>query len=84
MNRIWHVLLLTAVLLSGPSFGTGCAARHREQIQPIERQEAAPMRPADSLDEEKSFSDRIGEVGVVLLVVLVAVGGIVVPVIFLL
>ena len=80
-----NVPLRLAVLLlafSGVLFlGAGCASR---QHQPAEVEEDAGIeRPAVPLSEEEGLTDRIGEVGVALLVVGIAIALIVIPLIFL-
>jgi hypothetical protein len=73
-----------AVLLlafSGVLFlGAGCASR---QHQPAEVEEDAGIeRPAVPLNEEEGLTDRIGEVGVVLIVVGITLGLIIIPLLF--
>jgi len=69
------VLLLA---FSGVLFlGGGCASR---QHQPAEVEEDAGIeRPAVPLSEEEGLTDRIGEVGVVILVVGITIGLILIP-----
>jgi hypothetical protein len=75
----WAVLLLA---LTGTLFvGAGCATRQHETVPPEE--ETSIERPAVPLSEEESLTDRIGEVGVVLLVVGVAIGLILIPILLL-
>lgn len=70
------VLLLA---LSGVLFlGGGCASRQREPAQ-IE-DDTSIERPAVPLGEEEGLTDRIGQVGVVLLVVGVTIGLILIPI----
>ena len=45
--------------------------------------EAGIERPAQPLSEEETLADRIGQVGVVILIVVVTVGGILVPILLL-
>jgi hypothetical protein len=73
------VLLLA---LSGVLFlGGGCASRQR---QPAEVDESTTVeRPAVPLSEEQGLADRIGEVGVVILVVGVTIGLILIPILLL-
>ena len=74
------VLLLA---LCGAVFlGGGCAARQHEPV-PAEEEETGIERPAVPLSEETSLTDRIGEVGVVHLVVGVAIGLILLPILLL-
>ncbi len=59
----------------------GCASR---RAQPTSIEEPASIeRPAQPLGEEETLTDRIGEVGVVLLVVAVTVGLIAIPLLLL-
>ena len=58
----------------------GCAT-HQPQGSSIE--EPSIERPAVPLGEEESFWDHAGEVGIVLLVIGIAVGGILVPILLL-
>ncbi len=71
------LLTLTGTLL----LGAGCATRQHE-MAPAE-EETNIERPAVPLSEEEGVTDRIGEVGVVLLVVAVAVGLILLPILLL-
>ena len=75
---------LTVVLLalSGVLFlGAGCASR---QHQPAEVEEDAGIeRPAVPLGEEEGLTDRIGEVGVVILLVGITLGLILIPLLLL-
>jgi len=77
-------LRLTVLLLalSGALFLTaGCASRQHE---PAEVEEDSGIeRPAVPLSEEEGLTDRIGEVGVALLVIGITVALIVLPLIFL-
>jgi hypothetical protein len=75
------VVLLLA--LCGTLFlAAGCTAR-QHQPAPDEEEETSIERPAVPLSEETSLSDRIGEVGVVLLVIGVAIGLILIPILLL-
>ena len=78
----WQSLILLLVLTSSLSWGVGCAGRDHygggiEDSTSIER-------PAVPLSEEESLADKAGEVGVVVLMVVVAVGGILLPILLLL
>jgi hypothetical protein len=80
--RAYHTpVRLTVLLLAlcGALFlGTGCASRQR---QPADIDDDRSIeRPAVPMSEETDLVDRIGEVGVVLLVVGVAVGLILIPI----
>ena len=75
----WSVLLLA---LSAVLFvGAGCASRQHQAAQVEE--DSGIERPAVPLSEEEGLSDRIGEVGVVLLVVGITIGLIIVPILLL-
>lgn len=83
--RAYHTPVRLAFLLlalcGGLFFGAGCASRQR---QPAEIDDDRSIeRPAVPLGEEGDLADRIGEVGVVLLVVGVAIGLILIPILFL-
>ena len=77
----WQMAYTLAALSLVLLIEAGCASRQRSTT-PIE-EPAGIERPARSLEEEESLFDRIGEVGVVLLVVGVTIGLIVVPLLFL-
>ncbi len=66
--------LVIAVLV-----GSGCATQQRNRPAEDTRIE----RPAVPLSEEEGLSDKIGEVGVVVLVVVLTVGVILVPILLL-
>jgi hypothetical protein len=73
------VLLLA---LAGVLFlGGGCASRQREPAQIDD--DTSIERPAVPLSEETSLTDRIGEVGVVILVVGITLGLILIPLLLL-
>jgi hypothetical protein len=77
----WQMACVLTALSAVLVVGAGCASR---QQQPAPIQEPAGIeRPAQPLSEEESLSDRIGEVGIVILVIGVTVGLIVVPLLFL-
>lgn len=76
--RITLVLLTLSAMLT---LASGCAARSSESTSMEEP--AGIERPAQPLEEEEGLADRIGEVGIVLLVVVVTVGGILVPLLLL-
>jgi hypothetical protein len=83
MPRVAIRFAFLLLALSGALFlGGGCAARQHEPV-PAEEEETSIERPAVPLSEETSWTDRIGEVGVVLLVVGVAVGLILLPILLL-
>jgi hypothetical protein len=79
--RLWQaaivIMALSGLLLVAP----GCASEQRsygrdDNIESIER-------PAQPLEDEESFADKIGEVGVVLLLVGTVAAGILVPLLLL-
>lgn len=80
--QLRRLLLAIVMMLGCAAAGPGCAARQRETA-PIERQATSLERPAKPLSEEESLADRIGEVGIVVLVVVVTVGGILLPILLL-
>jgi hypothetical protein len=74
---LFPVAFLAVTLLAG----AGCASRDRDR-PPID-QPASIERPAKPIDEEQGLADKIGEVGVALLVVSIVIAGIVLPLILL-
>jgi len=77
-----HALRVMVVLLGlggGLLLGAGCAERQPQFID----SDTSIERPARPVSEEEGLSDRIGEVGVVLLVVAIAVGVILIPILLL-
>ena len=79
--RSWRVFLVLTALCASLLLASGCAGR-QPQGTSIESP-ASIERPAQSLGEEESLADKIGQVGVVLLVVGAAIGGILVPLLLL-
>jgi hypothetical protein len=79
---LWlRTTLLLAALCGGVALVSGCASR---QPQPTTIESRASSDETNAaLTDDKSLADRLGEGGVVLLVVAVAIGGIVLPLIFL-
>ena len=81
MIGMWQSVLRLVVLGIMLSGAVGCAAR---QPHPASVEESAGIeRPARPLEEEESFWDRAGEVGIVLLIVGITVGGILLPILLL-
>jgi hypothetical protein len=76
--RSWQTVIVFAVLSGVLLVAPGCASQQRspERGDTVESME----RPAVPLEDEETLSDKIGEVGVVLLVV----GAVVVPIVLLL
>ena len=81
-GRRYHAPVRLAFLLlalcGALCFGTGCASRQRQAAEIDD--DRSIERPAVPLSEEEGLADRIGEVGVVLLVVGVAIGLILIPI----
>ncbi len=77
----WQMACALAVLSALLAVGAGCASQQRQTTSVEEP--VGIERPARSLGEEETLSDRIGEVGVVLLVVGVTLGLILVPLLLL-
>ena len=74
--------------LSGVLFVSGGCASHQRQptrVQQVDQvdDDSSIERPAVPLGEETGLVDRIGEVGVVLLVVGIAIGLILIPILLL-
>jgi hypothetical protein len=74
--QAWQVAITRMALCTVLSLAAGCAGRQPET--PWIEEPVGIERPAVPLGEEESLADRIGEVGVVLLVVGVTIGGIIV------
>jgi hypothetical protein len=77
MTHALRMVVLFVALCSAPLATTGCAAR---PMQPPMIETETIERPAEPLDDEESLADRIGEVGIVILVVGIAIGGILLPI----
>lgn len=76
-----RVAVLLLALTGALFFASGCASR---QHQPTQVEDETNIeRPAVPLSEEEGLADRIGEVGVVLLVVGVTIGLILIPILLL-
>ena len=81
MIGMWQSVLRLVVLCILLSGAVGCAAR---QPYPASIDESTSIeRPARPLEEEETFWDRAGEVGIVILIVAITVGGILVPILLL-
>lgn len=78
------VFILLGVLTCGVTL-TGCSARPAmtPQEEQANRERGGIERPARALSEEDSFSDQLGKIGVVILVVGITLAGIIVPIILL-
>ena len=70
--------LVVLVLCGNLALASGCATRQRYPT--TAETEESIERPARSLDEEETLADRIGQVGVVILVVGITVGLILIPI----
>ncbi len=81
MMHGWQMTFGLAALCAVLFLGVGCAAHHR-QPSAVE-DDAGIERPAQPLGEEEGLADRIGQIGIVLLLVVVTVGGILVPILLL-
>ena len=75
-------LVVVVVALGGGLLATSGCANRQHQPAAID-DDTSIERPATPLDEETSWTDRIGEVGIVLLIVAVTVGGILIPILLL-
>jgi len=78
----WLLRLLRVAIVGALLGGAGCAV-HRQAV-PADDTATGNVRAARPLGEEDSVADRAGQVMVVLLVIVVTVGLILVPVVFLL
>ena len=81
MTDGWQKVLGLAVVCAVLVLAAGCATHQR--YPSAAEEEAGIERPAQPLGEEEGLADRIGEVGIVILVVVVTVGGILVPLLLL-
>lgn len=85
MVTMTRSLLLVLVFFGTLVFGfgtTGCSSRPRmtQQEEQANRERQSIERPAQAIGEETSMSDRMGQVGVVLLVVGITLAGIILPI----
>jgi hypothetical protein len=78
----WWRMACVLIALCGALFaGAGCASH---QATPETEEESTSIeRPAVPLEEEETLTDRIGQVGVVILVLAVTIGGILLPILLL-
>ncbi len=79
MSHGWRMACVLACLAGALFLAPGCATQQRPGPGDHSRVE----RPAHPLEEEEGLSDKIGQVGVVVLIVVVTVGGILIPIILL-
>jgi hypothetical protein len=70
--------LIALALCASLALASGCASRQRYPT--TDESEESIERPAQPLSEEEGLADRIGEVGIVILVVAVTVGLILIPI----
>ncbi len=81
MMRVWQSALGLVVLSAVLFFAAGCATHQR---QPASVEESTSIeRPARPLEEEETFWDHTGEVGIVILIIGITVGGILLPILLL-
>jgi hypothetical protein len=83
-RSLFLVLTLFGALTCGFTI-TGCSTRPAmtPQEQQANRERESIERPARPIEDESTFTDRIGQVGVVLLIVGVTLAGILVPILLL-
>ena len=79
MSHWWRMAYVLVCFAGALFLAPGCATQYRPGPGDHSRME----RPAHPLEEEESLSDKVGEVGVVVLIVVVTVGGILIPIILL-
>ncbi len=81
LTRSLFLVLILFGTLAGPLATTGCSTRPvmTRQEEQANRERQSIERPARSIDEESSFTDRIGQVVVVIVIVGVTIAGILVP-----
>jgi len=75
--RSWRAALVLVMLSACLLLAPGCASEQR--APEYDDATSSFERPARPLDEEETLSDKVGEVGVVLLVVGGVAAGIVLP-----
>ena len=76
-----HKAFVLMALCSVLWLAAGCASRPHQAAEIDDT--SSIERPAVPLGEEQTLSDRFGEMGIVLLVIAVAVGGILIPILLL-
>jgi hypothetical protein len=81
MMRAWASALGFVALCVTLFLAPGCAT-HQPQGSSIEEPNGIE-RPAVALDEEEDLWDHAGEVGIVILVIGIAIGGILLPILLL-
>jgi hypothetical protein len=80
-----RLLVLTFVLfgtIAGSLTTTGCSTRPgmTRQEEQANRERQSIERPARAIDDEASFTDRVGQVVVVIVIVGVTIAGILLPI----
>ena len=75
----WLLVCVGVALAGVLCTGAGCASRQRTAVE----EPTSIERPAVALEEEEGIADKIGQVGVVLLVVGVTIGLILLPILLL-
>ncbi len=75
----WRMGCVLCALVIAVLVGSGCATHQRSR--PAE--DTGIERPAVPVSEDESLTDKIGEVGVVVLIVVLTVGVILVPILLL-
>jgi hypothetical protein len=80
--RTWLIVLALLGAFACGSSISGCSTRPMmtQEEQQANRERESIERPARPIDEETSLADRIGQVGVVILVVGITLAGILVPI----
>ncbi|HEX7409829.1 MAG TPA: hypothetical protein VF515_19545 [Candidatus Binatia bacterium] len=76
----WRKACLVVVLLAGLTVLGACTAR---QPRPTAAEKRAAIERSAPLPEEAGVGDQIGQVGVAVLLVVVTVGGILLPILLL-
>jgi hypothetical protein len=76
--RSWHLVCVLAVLCATLSLASGCASGKKPEPATVDYR--GIERPARPVIEEESISDRMGQIGVVLLVIVVTAGAIALPI----
>ena len=72
MMHALQVIVVFMALGSGLVLPSGCASRQQDVVM---MEEPMPIeRPAEPLEDEESFADKVGQVGVVILLLGVTVG----------
>jgi hypothetical protein len=78
MALFWQRTFVLVAVMALLMVAGGCASRQRDQYETEDWRSIE--RPAAPLEQEESLSDKIGEAGVVVLVMVVVIGAILVPI----